>query len=159
MAVTGKSTIPLGPGPSKTGAKVVRFAEASAQTYPAGALLIKSAGSGQMHTTGLVSTNLWAIALKSGQNATADGAKTGAGVRFEAGAPYKGAVSGSLAASQLGNTAALSQNTAGAVFIITAATASDSSMVRIQEFAEGFAAGDTNPVVLFVPLAAKIQEG
>lgn len=159
MAVTGKTSIPLVPGPRKNGAKVLSLPEASAQTYPAGAILIKSAGMIQMHTTGYVSVDLYGVAYDSGKSGSADRAKSNNFYRFEYGKPFKGAVSGSLASSQLGATAALSQNTAGAVQLITAATASDSSAVRIEGFAEGFAAGDTNPVVFFVPLYAKIQEG
>lgn len=159
MAVTGKPSIPVQAGPRKTGAKVLSLPEASAQTYPEGAILIKSAGMIQMHTTGYISVDLYGIAYRSGRNGSADRAKTNNFLRFESGQPYKAAVSGSVASSQLGATVAISQNTAGAVFLVTAATASDSSVARIVNFAEGFAAGDTNPVMFFVPLSSKIQEG
>lgn len=158
MAVTGKTTIPVEPGRRKTGARLVALPEASAQTYPAGALLIRSAGYIQMHTTSNVSVDLFGIAAESGASGSADGAKVAKVWRFTPGAEFKAAVSGSVAASQLGATAALSQNTAGALFLITAAAASDSSVVRLLDFADGFAAGDTNPVMYFVPLSAKIQE-
>jgi hypothetical protein len=159
MAVTGKTTMTVTPGTRKNGPKVLRVQEASAQTYPAGAILSKSAGSIIFHGTSNLSVNLYGVALKSGLNLTADGLKSNAIFRFQADQPFKIAISGSVAASQLGATIAISQNTAGQVFGLTAAAASDSSVARIVEFAEGFAAGDTNPVVLFVPLAAKIQEG
>jgi hypothetical protein len=159
MAVTGKTAIVVTPGPRKGGPKVLRVQEASAQTYPAGAILSKSAGSIVFHGTSYLSVNLYGVALKSGLNLTADGLKSNAIFRFEEDKPFKAAVSGSLAASQLGATCAISQDTAGNVKLVTAAAASDSSAARIVEFAEGFVAGDTNPVVFFVPLRDKIQEG
>lgn len=159
MAVTGKTSIPVAAGRRKTGALVLGLPEASAQTYPEGAILIKSAGMIQMHTTGYVSADLYGIGYRSGRNGTADRAKTNNFIRFERDKEYKAVVSGTVASSQLGATVAISQNTAGAVVLVTAATASDSSAARIVNFAEGFAAGDTNPVMYFVPLSSKIQEG
>lgn len=158
MAVTGKTHIVVEPGPRKTGAKAQRLPEGSSQTYPRGALLIRSDGYIISHTTSNVSVSLYGIAGKSGGNGTANGDKKALVWRFEPDKPFKVAISGALAESQLGATLALSQNTAGKVFGITAAAASDSSVGRIVQFAEGFAGGDTNPVVLFVPLIAKIQE-
>jgi hypothetical protein len=158
MAVTGKTHVIVEPGPRKTGAKVQRLPEGSSQTYPRGALLIRSAGYISAHTTSNVSVSLYGIAAKSGGNKTAVGLNNAAVFRFEPDQPFKIAISGALAESQLGATLALSQDTAGKVFGITAAAASDSSVGRIVQFAEGFAGGDTNPVVLFVPLVAKIQE-
>lgn len=156
---TYKSTIPLAPGPRKTGAVVQSALEASAQTFPAGCLLIKSAGSIQMHTTSHVSVNIYGIAMNSGKSGSADGVKTNAFFRAERDRLYKGAVSGSIAQSQMGNTVALSQNTAGAVFVVTAATASDSSVANVVGFAEGCTASDTNPIVYFTFVSTKIQEG
>lgn len=159
VALTGKTSIPVVPGRRKTGAKVLKLPEASAQTYPAGAILIKSAGMIQMHTTSNISVDLYGVAYRSGRNGSADRAKTANFYRFERDQEYKAAVSGSVASSQLGATIALSQNTAGNVFLITAAAASDSSVGRLVEFADGFAPGDSNPVMFWVPLTAKIQEG
>lgn len=158
MAVTYKTNIPVEPASRKTGAVLQSLPEAASQTYPRGALLIRSAGYIQMHTTSNVSVSLYGIAAQSGGNGSADGVKSAAVWRFQPDQPFKVALSGSLAASQLGATLALSQNTAGKVFGISAAAASDSSVARIVNFAEGSAAGDTNPVILFVPLVAKIQE-
>jgi hypothetical protein len=159
MAVTGKSTIPVEPGPRKTGALVVSVLEASSQTFPRGAILSKSAGSIVFHGTSNLSVNLYGIALASGKNGSADGAKTNAIYRFERDGLYKVVISGTVAQSQMGNTLALSQDTAGKVFGITAAASSDSSVARMVKFAEGFTAADTNPVIYFTPLGAKIQEG
>lgn len=159
MPITGRSTIPVEPAQRKTGAKVERLPEASSQTYPAGCILVKSAGLVQMHTTSNISVSLFGVALRSGRNGTADGAKSQAYYRFEPNEKYKVAVSGSINSSQMGNTIALSQNTAGQVFAITAAAASDSSVARAVAFVDPFVSGDSNPVIYFTPLAAKIQEG
>jgi hypothetical protein len=159
MAVTFKSTIPVVPGPRKTGPRVLKLPELAAQTFPPGAILSKAAGMIRMHTTGVISAGFYGVGLNSGQNGATDRAKTSPFYRIERDQPYKAAVSGSLASSQLGATAAISQNTAGQVFLLTAATASDSSAARIVEFAEGAAPGDTNPVVLFTFIGSTIQEG
>ena len=158
MPVTGRSYIVPEPGKRKDGAKLLWLPEGSSQTYPRGALLIRSAGYIILHTTSNVSVNLFGIAARSGGNGTADGVKSAAVWRFTPDAEFKIAASGAVSASDLGATAALSQNTAGKLFLITAAAASDSSVARIVSFGTGFAAGDTTPVVLFVPLVAKIQE-
>jgi len=158
MAITGKTTITVEPGRRKVGAKMLPLPEGSSQAFPRGALLIRSAGFIVMHTTSNVSLNLFGIAARSGANKTADGLVNAHVWRFTPDEEFKIAISGSLAASQLGATMAISQNTAGQLFGITAAAASDSSVARIVKFTDGFAAGDTNPVVFFVPLIAKIQE-
>lgn len=159
MAVTGKTSIPIVPGPRKTGARVESLPEIASATYPAGAILSKSEGMIRMHTTSYVSVSLYGIAYRSGRNGSADRVKTNNFYRFERDQFYKVAVSGTVASSQLGATCALSQNTAGVVVAVTAAAASDSSVGRLVAFAEGFAPGDTNPVMFFVPLSDKIQEG
>jgi hypothetical protein len=160
-ALTGRTSIPLEPGPRKTGAKVLGLPEASAATYPAGCLVIKSAGYIQMHTTGSVSTDLYGVAAYSGGSGSADGAKKAKVFRFTGGKDdiFKGVLSGTFAATNRGATAALVQNTAGAVVLVTAASASDSSAARIIKEAPGFTVGDVNPVVYWVPLSAKVQEG
>lgn len=158
MPVTGKTHVVVEPATRKTGALLQSLPEGSSQAYPRGALLIRSAGFIVSHTTSNVSVNLYGIAARSGGNATADGLKSAAVYRFQPNEPFKIAISGVLSNSQLGATLAISQNTAGKLFGITAAAASDSSIARIVKFAEGFASGDTNPVVYFVPLIAKIQE-
>lgn len=156
---TGKTSIPIEPARRKTGAVVQRLGESASQTYPAGCLVIKSAGVVSMHATSFVSVSLFGVALKSGRNGSANGVKSNQFYRFQAGEPFKVVMTGTLASSNLGQTIALSQNTAGVVVGVSAATASDSSVARAIEFAEGFSESDTNPVVLFVPLTAKIQEG
>jgi hypothetical protein len=158
MAVTGRTHLPVEPGRRKTGAYLQSLPEGSSQTYPRGGLLIRSGGFIVMHTTSNVSVSLYGIAARSGGNKTADNLAKAAVWRFQPDQPFKAVVSGVLSASQLGATIALSQNTAGKVFAITAAAASDSSVGRIVDFADGFVSGDTNPVILFVPLVAKIQE-
>ncbi len=159
MAITFKTNIPVEPARRKTGATLLSLPEGSSQTYPRGALLIRSAGLIIMHTTSNVSVSLYGFAARSGGNATADGIRKAAVWRLQADTPFKAAASGSVASGLLGSTAALSQNTAGKVFLITAAAASDSSVVRLLDYAEGAVSGDVNPVMTFVPITAKIQEG
>lgn len=160
MAVTGRTSVPIEPGRRKTGAKLVMLPEASSQTYPKGALLIKSIGYIQMHTTSNVSVSLYGFAARSGGNGTADGHKSALVYKINPdGAEFKGALSGTYTSTVNGATCALSQNTAGAVIVVTAAAASDSSVARIIDIDRTFSPGDVNPVVLFSPLAAKVQEG
>lgn len=159
MPVTFRTNIPVEPGKRKVGAVALSLPEASSQTYPRGALLIRSANLIKMHTTSNVSVNLYGIAARSGGNATADGIKKALVYRFKADEAFKVAASGSVASGLLGSTGALSQDTAGKVFLITAAAASDSSVVRILDYAEGAVSGDVNPVMYVVPITAKIQEG
>jgi len=158
-AITGRTSIVGEPAQRKTGAKMQPCPEASSQTYPRGALLIKSAGFVNMHTTSFVSVSLYGLAARSGRNGTADGDKNANVWRFQADQPFKMAMSGTFTATNRGATAALSQNTAGVCFLVTASSASDSSVVRIIDAVPPFTVGDVNPVVYFVPLTAKIQEG
>ncbi len=159
MAVTGATYIVPEPGRRKNGATALSLPEGSSQTYPRGALLIQSAGYIIMHTTSCVSVSLYGIAARSGGNGTADGDKRALVWRFKADEQFKAVVSGTVAQAIIHSTCAISQNTAGKIFLITAAASSDSSVARIVDFAKDFTAADTNPVVLFVPITAKIQEG
>lgn len=156
-AQTGKTSIPIEPGSRKVGAVVRGRPEASSQTYPRGALLIRSNGIIQMHTTGYVSVSLYGYAAKSGGNGSADGVVTANIYRFLHDEEHKIALSGTYTSTLDGGTIALSQNTAGAVVAVTATSASDSSVARIAGVAPGWANGDVNAVILFVPLDAKIQ--
>lgn len=156
-ALTGKTSTPIEAGQRKVGAVVRAHPEASSQTFPRGALLIRSAGLIQMHTTGYVSASLFGYAVKSGGNGSADGVVTANVYRFLHDENHKITLSGTYTSTLDGGTCALSQNTAGAVVAVTATSASDSSVGRIGGVAPGWSNGDVNPIILFTPFDAKIQ--
>jgi len=153
-AVTGKtSTIPR-IARRKVGAIVRRLPEASSQTFPQGALLIRTAGSIKMGATGTAqSTGLVGLARNTGQNLSTDGLAKCEYYAFEQGMAIKLTLGGTWTGSaHRGATAGLSMNTAGAVILQTTA-ASVGTIQSEVEWDSGVAVadGDVNVVVYFVP--------
>lgn len=157
MANTGKTNTPVQPGRRKTGAHVVAVPEASAQTYPKGAILVRTSGYVQSSTGACLSVNLFGIALKSGQNGASDGAKTASVYRFRDNEPFKATFAGTWTDTLRGATAAISVNSVGVVQLKTGTAVSASSCCVMQDVTPEFAIGDANPTVYFVPFDSAIQ--
>lgn len=159
MATSGKTSTIIAAGRRKVGAKVRRLPETSAQTFPKGALLIRTAGSLKVGATGTAqSTGLLGFAAQSGQSLSADGLAQCPYFAFEQGEAIKITLGGTWTGSaHRGATAGFSMNTAGAVVLQTTA-ASVGTIVKEVEWDSGVAVadGDVNVVVYFVPADAAI---
>lgn len=160
MATTGKASTTPRPGRRKVGARVNALPECSGQTFPIGALLIRSAGSIISGATGIAqSTGLVGLAAESGQNLTTHGLKKAKYYAFEQGQAIKLTFAATWTGSAYrGATAALSMNTAGVVTLVTAGGSSAGIIEKEVEWDTGVAVadGDINPVVYFVPADAAI---
>lgn len=160
-AITGKTAIIPTPGPRKTGARVFALPEASAQTFPQGALLIRTAGSVKMGATGTAqSTGIVGFARNTGQSLSADGLAQAPFFALSAGEPYKLVLGGTWTGSaHRGATAGFTMNTAGAVFLQT--TAASAGTIREEvEWDSGVAVadGDVNVVVYFIPATTAVAQ-
>lgn len=157
--ITGKtSTVPR-VGRRKVGARVRRLPEGSSQTFPTGALLIRSAGSVVMGATGTVqSTGILGLAASTGQNLSANGLAKAAYFALEPGDAIKIVLPGTWTGSaHRGATAGFSMNTAGVVVLQSTAGNAGTILSEV-EWDNGIAVtdGDVNVVVYFVPASTAI---
>lgn len=161
MATSGKTAIPITHARREIGGVVRRAPEKSSQTFPVGALLIRSAGSIVMGATGTAqSTGLVGFAKNSGQNLTTNGLAKCEYFRFKAFQPIKIVLPGVWTGSaHRGVTAGFSMDTAGSVVLQTTA-ASVGTIISEVEWDSGVAVadGDSNVVVYFQPAQAALAE-
>lgn len=158
MAVTGRTSIAVVPGVRKVSPFVVARPEASVQTCPRGAIAVMTAGNVASAATGCP-TSIFGFFVNNGQNLTADGAKDAAIYRVSSDTDqaFEAVLDGTWTQTMAQSAAALSMNTAGVVVLKTGTAVSDSYVCRMQRPTQGFVAGDVNPVVSFVMLAANVQ--
>lgn len=157
MAVTGKTSIPVIPGVRKVGATVRARPEASAQTHPAGALIVVTSGFAASAATGCISTDIYGFALAAGANLASDGAAKTSIYRAEQGKDYVAVLDGVWSNSYRNATCAVSMNASGVVVLKVGTAVSASSAARIQDVLDPFTVGDTNPLVTFVLFDSAIQ--
>lgn len=164
-AITGATAIAPKPSRRKTGARVKYLPEFSALTHPIGALLIRTAGSIKTGVTGIdQSTGILGFAISSGQNlatTTVSGQKKCAYFAAEHGQMYEAVFQTTWTASRdRGKTACLSMNTAGVVFVSTAAGSTCISVIDAKDWDNGVVVqdGDVNPVVYFIFIDAAIAD-
>jgi len=159
MASTGKTYVGMGPWPS-TYAHLSPLPEKSAQSHPAGAILQTSSGSLISASSNACVTSMWGIAVAAGDDSATNGAVNAQCFRFEQGKEYIGVFAGVLGTANVGGsaaTAAISVYSNGYPTLTTGTGVSNSSLVRVQRPVPGWAVGDTNPLVIFIPLDAALQ--
>jgi hypothetical protein len=161
-AITGASfTIPR-PGKRKTGGLVRQEPEGSSQTFPIGALLVRTTGqwiaSGSSSQSQSVS--LVGIAISSGQNQTANGLKNSVYFAFEKGQPIKLTFSCAswIGSVHRGLTAGFFMSSNGSVCLSSGGASTCGTIIDAVEWDTGVAVadGDNFPVVYFVPADAAI---
>lgn len=157
MAQTGITNVPMSPAPHPY-AFVQPLPEVSGQTFPHGCIVQQTAGSLAGTGTGVL-TSFWGVAVNNGQDLATDGAAKCAAFRFQKGPGHEfiGVLVGVLGTAHMGGTAAVSQNSAGIAVLTFGTGVSASSSVRIQRPAPGWAIGDENALVYFIPLDAAIS--
>jgi hypothetical protein len=165
-AQTGTTSLPIRPSRRKVGAAAGDLPEFSAQTFPIGCALIRTAGSVKFGTTGFAqSTGLVGFAINSGQNlatTTASGQKKAVFFRAQKNETYEGVLNTTWTGSILrGATAGISWNTAGVGVIGTGAGASSHlTIVDAKDWDNGVTVedGDVFPVVRFILSDASIAD-
>jgi len=162
-AVTGLSTLYPRPARRKVGARVRSLPEFSALTHPIGALLIRTAGSFKTGVTGIdQSTGILGFAISTGQNlatTTVSGQAKAAYWAAQQDEAYQFVLNTTWTGSALrGKTACLSMNTAGQVFVATAAGSTCGTILDAKDWDNGLKVqdGDVYPVVYFVLADAAI---
>lgn len=167
MAVTGATATIGRPGRRKVGAVVRNEPEGSSQTFPAGALLVRTTGQWlAMGTTGQAqSTGLVGIAISTGQNLSANGLKSTPYFAIEKGLPYKFtfSIASWIGSVHRGLTAGISMNTAGSVVILSGGASTCGTIIDAVEWDSGVtqgavADGDANPLVYFVFADAAVAQ-
>lgn len=156
MAVTGKSYVNISPGKLNAGMpEVVYVKEASEQTGLRGTPVIITGG----YATQVAADPalIFGFLAEAGQNGASDGAKTAAIYPVRFGKQFVGTLKATLTQAMIGSVANLVEGSS-TWYLDTSTSLSSAAQVRIEEPAEGFAVGDTNPLVYFTVLQAKIEE-
>jgi len=162
MAVTGATAVIARPGRRKTGAIVRSQPEASSQTYPAGALLVRTTGQfiGMGATSQAQSTGLVGLAVSTGQNQTANGLVNAVYFAFEKGLPVKltFSIASWIGSVHRGLTAGFYMFSNGSVVVKSGGASTCGTIIDAVEWDTGVAVadGDGNPLVYFVPADAAI---
>lgn len=163
-AVTGATAVIMRPGRRKVGAKVRRGPEASSQTFPAGALLVRTTGQfiGMGATSQNQSTGLVGFAVSTGQNQTTNGLNNAVYFAFEKGEPVKAvfSIASWIGSVHRGLTAGFYMFSNGSVVVKSGGASTCGTIIDGVEWDTGVAVadGDANPLVYFVPADAAIAQ-
>lgn len=163
-AVTGATAVIARPGRRKVGAKARRGPEGSSQTFPAGALLIRTTGQwiGMGATSQNQSTGLVGLAISTGQNQTANGLNDAVYFAFEKGEAVKltFSIASWIGSVHRGLTAGFYMFSNGSVVVKSGGASTCGTIIDAAEWDTGVAVadGDANPLVYFVPADAAIAQ-
>lgn len=156
MAKTGKSYVNISPGKLNAGMpEVIYVKEASEQTGLRGAPMVITSGyATQMAADGVLLTGF--LAENAGNGASA-GATESAIYPVRFGKQFVGTLKATLTQAMIGSVANLVEGSS-TWYLDTSTSISSVAQVRIEEPAEGFEVGDTNPLVYFTVVQAKVEE-
>lgn len=163
-AITGATAVIARPGRRKTGAIVRAEPEGSSQTFPAGALLVRTTGQwiGLGATSQNQSTGLVGIAISTGQNQTANGLNNAVYFAFEKDKPIKLTFSNTswIGSVHRGLTAGFYMYSNGSVVVKSGGASTCGTIIDAVEWDNGVAVadGDQYPIVYFVPADAAIAQ-
>lgn len=145
------------PGSSRDGMPYITdVPEASSQTYKLGAPVLLNA-SGIVAEIATSGTTLWGIAVKDGQNGASNSAKTAKVYKITPDALFEGTLSvASWDQSLVGSKVGFSQ-ASSTWFLATGTAVSANAQCVIRGVSSKWAAGDTNPQVIFSVLNSMIQ--
>lgn len=163
-AITGATATIGRAGKRKIGQRVRTALEASSQTFPLGALLIrdgtKNAAMGA--TSQAQSTGLIGLAASTGQNKSASGLATTPYVQFERDQPFKFtfSIASWIGSVHRGLTAGFYMDSAGSVVVKSGGASTCGTIIDAVEWDSGVAVadGDANPLVYFVVADAAIAQ-
>lgn len=164
MAVTGATATVMRPGRRKVGAKVRQQLEASSQTFPLGALLVRTTGQwiAMGATSQAQSTGLVGFAASTGQNQTTNGLVNAPYFVFEKGEAVKAtfSIASWIGSVHRGLTAGFYMFSGGQVVVKSGGASTCGTIIDAVEWDTGVAVadGDANPIVYFVPADAAIAQ-
>lgn len=155
MAI-GKTFVPITPGRQVAGMPEVAYvAEASEQTFDRGAPIVRTAGyATEMAANGVL---LYGFAAEDGSSGSAAGVYNTAIYPARFGRKFVGSLDATLTQAMIGSVANLVES-ASTWYLATLTSLSSVAQVVIEGPAEGFAVGDTDPLVEFTIIQSMIEE-
>lgn len=152
----GKTFVPITPGRVVAGMpEVVYVAEGSEQTFDRGAPVVRTSGYAvEMASDGVL---LHGFAAEDGSSGSANGVYNTAIYPARFGRTFVGSLDATLTQAMIGSVANLLES-ASTWYLATLTSVSSIAQVVIEGPAEGFAVGDTDPLVYFTVVQAKIEE-
>lgn len=156
MAVTGKSYVNITPG--KVGAgqpEVVYVSENSSVTATRGAAVIRTGG--YITECGANPAAVFGFLAEAGNNNAAAGSNTIGVYPVRFGKTFVGTLKATLTQAMVGSVANLVAGSS-TWYLDTSTSISSAAQVVIENPAEGFAVGDTNPLVYFTVIQSKVEE-
>lgn len=154
---TGKTFVAISPGKVQAGQpEVVYVKEASEQTFDRGAPLVRTAGyATEMAANGVL---LYGFAAEDGRSGAAAGDYETPIYKCGFGKNFVGSLDAVLTQAMIGSVANLVES-ASTWYLNTADSLSSVAQVVIEGPAEGFAVGDTDPLVYFSVIQSMVEEG
>lgn len=154
---TGKTYVPITPGKLTAGmSEVVYIPEKSEQNFFRGAPVVRTGGYAvEMAANGVL---LYGFAAEAASSGSADGVYNTAIYPVRFGRNFVGSLNATLTQAMIGSVANLVES-ASTWFLDTTASISSVAQVVIEGPAEGFAVGDTKPLVYFTVIQADVEEG
>lgn len=147
MAVTGKSYVPITGGTVGAGVpEVVYVAENSSVTATKGAPVTISSGYATQCSAN--PATVYGFLETAGANNAAQGTSKSRIIRAKAGARYVGTLKATLTQAMIGSVANLVAGSS-TWYLDTSTSVSSAAQVQVEAPAEGFAIGDTQPLVYF----------
>lgn len=153
---TGKTFAQISPGKLVAGQpEVVYVSEKSEQNFFRGAPVVRTGGYAvEMAANGVL---LYGFAAEAARSGSADGVYDTAIYPIRFGRNFVGSLKATLTQAMIGSVANLVES-ASTWYLDTSTSISSVAQCVIEGVAEGFAVGDTNPLVYFTVIQADVEE-
>ena len=156
MAKTGKSYVNITPGLQGAGQPEVRYInESSSMSGLRGAPVVNTAGNiTELAANGVL---IYGFLAEAGNSASATGLNDIGIYRARLGTQFAGTLKATLTAAMIGSIANLVKGSS-TWYLDTSTSISSVAQVYIEDVAEGFEIGDTQPIVYFTLIQSMIEE-